>query len=97
LEREEIEAIWERIKALEKNNLKLARYAARSLLTSTYNLMLTGVMLASPREYDSFIKYMKPKCDLAENAISEATEISTAFKIQVDFQNDCIAYLNSRK
>jgi hypothetical protein len=96
MEREEIDAMWERIKALEENSLVLAQTVGSSIVTLAYNSMLTAITVAKPAELSAFIKYMGPKLESAQQVASSAGSMEDALKAAVDFQNDCITYSKSR-
>jgi len=96
MEREEIEAMWERIRALEKNSLEVAREAASFGVVSAYNLAVTMLVhFGEPKKIASFTKYMEPRYEAAEKAALAAQSAKTAFEIAANFQNDCIGYLKS--
>ena len=96
MEREEIEAMWERITALEKNSLEVAREAANSGVVFAYNLAVTILMhFGEPKKIVSFTKYMEPRYESAEKAALDAGSTKEAFRIAAEFQNDCIGYLKS--
>jgi len=97
MQREEIEAMWERIRALEKNNLEVAREAARFEVLSAYNLAVTMLVhFRKPKEIVFYTKYMQPRCEAAEEAGLGAPSMKEAFRIATDFHNDCLDYLKSR-
>ena len=97
MQREEIEAMWERIGALEKNSLEMAREAARFEVLSAYNFAVAMLIhLGDPKKIVSYTKYMQPRCEAAEEAVLGAPSMQEAFKIASQFQNDCISYLKSR-
>ena len=96
MEREEIEAMWERIRALEKNSLEVARGAASFGVVSAYNLAVTMLVhFGEPKKIVSFTKYMEPRYESAEKAALDAGSTEEAFKIASQFQNDCIGYVKS--
>ena len=96
MEREELDAMWERIKALEENNLEVARVAAAFEVLSTYNFAVAMLVhFGEPKEIISYRKYMEPRCELAEKACYEAGSPEEAFKTATQFENDCIDYLKS--
>jgi hypothetical protein len=96
MEREETEAMWERIRALEKNNLEVAREAANLGVVSAYNLAVTMLVhFGEPKKIVSFTKYMEPRYESAEEAALGAPSIKEAFRIAADFHNDCMNYLKS--
>jgi hypothetical protein len=96
--REEIDAIWGRIRALEKNSLEVARVAAAFEITSTYNFAVAMLVhLGEPKEIVSYRKYIEPRCNSAAEAALSAKSPEEAFKIATQFENDCIDYLKSRK
>jgi len=97
MEREEIEAMWERIRALEKNSLEVAREAARFEVLSAYNLAVTMLVhFREPKKMVSFTKYIQPRCEAAEEAVLGAPSMQEAFRIATDFHNDCLDYVKSR-
>ena len=96
MEREEIEAMWERIRALEKNSLEVAREAANLGVASAYNLAVTMLVhFREPKKIVSFTKYMEPRYESAEKAALDAGSTKEAFRIAAEFQNDCIGYVKS--
>ena len=96
VDREEIEAMWERIRALEKNSLEVAREAASFEVTSAYNLAVTMLVhFREPKKIVSFTKYMEPRYESAGKAALDAGSTKEAFRIATEFQNDCIGYLKS--
>ncbi len=96
MEREEIEAMWERIRALEKNSLEVARESASLGVVSAYNLAVTMLLhFREPKKIVSFTKYMEPRYESAEKAALDAGSTKEAFRIAAEFQNDCIGYLKS--
>ena len=92
MEREEIEAMWERITALEENQLKFCKVAAYESVLSVYNL---AVMLMPPRNVQSYVKYMKPKHEQAEENILNAKSIDEVIGLLRGFNYDCISFVNS--
>jgi hypothetical protein len=97
MEREEIEAMWERIRALEKNSLEVARETANFGVVSAYNLAVTMLVhFGEPKKIVSFTKYMEPRYESAEKAALGAPSIQEAFRIAINFHNDCMDYLKSR-
>jgi hypothetical protein len=97
MEREEIDAMWERIKALEENSLEVAREAANLGVVSAYNLVVTMLVhFGEPKKIVSFTKYMEPRYESAEKAALDAGSTKEAFRIATDFHNDCMDYLKSR-
>ena len=98
MEREELDAMWERIKALEESSLDVARQAASFQVLSVYNFAVAMLVhLQEPEEIASYRKYMEPRWESAGKAALGARSAKEAFKIATLFQNDCIAYLKSRK
>ena len=96
MEREEIEAMWARIKALEENSLEVARQAASFEVASAYNLAATMLVhFGEPKKIVSFTKYMQPRYESAEKATLDAGSTKEAFKIATEFHDDCIGYLKS--
>jgi len=97
MEREEIEAMWERIVALEGKSLWLAQAVGSAIVALAYNSMLITIAVGKPEGLSGFIEYMQSKMESARQAAVSATSIEDALKVAVDFQNDCVAYLHSRK
>ena len=96
VEREELDAMWERIRALEKNSLEVAREAASLGVVSAYNLAVTMLVhFDEPKKVVSFTKYMEPRYESAGKAALDAGSLKEAFRIAAEFQNDCIGYLKS--
>ncbi len=100
MEREEIEAMWERIKALEKNSVEVARQAASFEVSSAYHLIaavfLVLAVSGKPDKVGAYAKYMYPRFESADKAVLGAPNIQEAFKIATDFHNDCFSYLKSQ-
>ena len=96
VEREEIEAMWNRIKSLEENGLKIACNTAAFEIQFMHNWALTSLGIFKPSEIESFVKYMKPKSEVAQKAVMETDDVEVAFKTAFDFQNDCLSYLKSQ-
>jgi hypothetical protein len=95
MEREEIEALWERIKALEGKSLVLGQTVGSAIVALAYNSMLTTIAVGKPAGLSAFIKYMKPKMESARHAAASADTEEKALKVAVDFQNDCVVYSQS--
>ena len=96
MQREEVEAMWERIRALEKNSLEVARGAASFGVVSAYNLAVTMLLhFREPKKIVSYTKYMQPRYESAEKAALDAGSTKEAFRVATEFQNDCIGYLKS--
>ena len=95
-EREEIEAMWERIKALEEKSLNVAWNVAAFEVQFTHNWVLTTLGIWKPAEVDAYIKYMKPKTEAAQKAAMNAGSVGEAFDIAAKFSDDCLAYLKSQ-
>ena len=93
----EIQLLWAKLEKCEKDILKLAQSVAKSEVLASYNSTLTAIALLKPEEAGSYGKYMKAKCEAAEKAALQAGSIEEASKVALDFQNDCINYLKSRK
>jgi len=93
----EIHLIWAKLDELGRSVLEVARQAAEFAILFAYNWTVTALAVAKPEEIDSYDKYMKPRCDSSEKAALSAGSAKEAFEIATQFQNDCIAYLKSRK
>ena len=93
MNREEIEAMWERIKALEENQLKIGKAVAYESLLSTYNLAAIIIGLANKKL--AYEEYMKPKQVQAEQAILSAESIDEIIELLRNFNFDCISFTRS--
>ena len=100
MDREELDTMWERIKALEEDSLEVARQAATFEASSAYHLIAAVflVLAASgkPDKAGAYAKYMYPRLESAEKAVLVAPNVQEAFKIATDFHNDCFNYLKSQ-
>ena len=94
MEREEVEAMWERIKALEENQLKFCKVTAYESILSVYNL---AVMLMPLRNVKSYEKYMEPKREQAERDILNAKSVDEVIGLLRGFNYDCISFVNSMR
>ena len=106
--KEELEAVWERLRELGKSvqeldrdidakTLGIARESAFFLVTTSYNLALTTLGVGDPDKLPHFIKYVGPKLEEVGESIYKADNIGRAFEIASKFQSDCIRYLKSLK
>lgn len=107
MEREEIEAMWEKLRELEQaigklgeSNLEVARQAAAFEVLSAYHLISTIFLVLAtsgkPDKAAAYAKYMYPRSQSAQKAALGAPNIQEAFKIAADFHNDCFGYLKSQ-
>ena len=94
MEREEIEAMWERIKALEENQLRVCKAMAYEILLSTWNLALTALMVSKDK-LEPYEKYMKPKVQRAEKAIRSAGNIDQVVSVLRAFNHDCMSFVKA--
>ena len=95
-EREELDTMWEHIRSLEQDSLKVACNTAAFEVQFVHNWVLTTLVLFKPAELEAYINYMKPKTEAAQKAALGASGVEETFDIAFDFQNDCLAYLRSR-
>jgi hypothetical protein len=90
MEREEIEAMWERIKTLEENSLKVSKALAEQSLYSIYGLMSSRA--AAGGHHKSFGEYMEPKAEAALQEITNAQSIDEVIQIIRKFTGDCVKF-----
>jgi len=90
MEREEIEAMWERIKALEENSLKVSKALAEQSLYSIFGLMSSRA--AERGHHRSFGAYMEPKAKEALQEIRNAQSIDEVIQIIRKFTEDCVKF-----
>jgi len=93
MEREEIEAMWERIRALEENSLKVCKAMAYESALSTYNLAAIPIGIAGKEK--AYEEYMKPKSDQVEKAIWGAENVDEVVQLLRNFNFDCLAFVQS--
>jgi hypothetical protein len=91
--REELDAMWERIKALEENQLKVSKAIASESVVSIYNLELVGMGLVDKMQ--AYQKYMKPKMNQARQGIFNAESIDKVIELLRNFNSDCIEFVKS--
>jgi len=90
MEREEIEAMWERIKALEENSLRISKTLGEQSITSVVGLVRT---LVEPMgKFENFKAYMEPKSKEALKRISNAQNVDEVIQIIRRFDNDCTLF-----
>ena len=90
MEREEIEAMWERIKALEENSLKVSKALAQQSIYSIFGQMTTRAARAG--KHKAFGTYMKPKASEALKEIRDAQTIDRVIEIVEGFTKDCVKF-----
>ena len=90
MEREEIEAMWERIKALEENQLKLSKALGSESVFSTITQMTALSVVGGKR--DAFQAYMKTKFEEVGREISNAKNIDKVIHVVHKFNDDCIKF-----
>ena len=93
MEREEIEAMWERIKALEENMLKVTKAMVYESILSTNNLVAWPLATAGKKQ--AYMEYMKPKVDQAKEAVLEAESVDKVVELLRAFNFDCISFMVS--
>lgn len=87
MEREEIEAMWERIKALEENALKVSKALGVQSIISIFGQM--GAASEAGGKSKTFIAYMKPKAEEAGEQIMNAQNVDEVIEIIRKFTSDC--------
>ena len=105
MQREEIEAMWEKLREHEQtinqiaqDTLQVARDAAFSIVLSTYNLGLAFLAaLGEAKAMGSYIEYMQPRCLAASETTQSARNSKEAFKVAEQFESDCLDYLKTRR
>ncbi len=107
MEKEETEAMWEKLRELEQaitklggSNLEVAKEVAVSEISSAYHLIATLFLVVEPRgkadKGIAYVKYMYPRLESAQKAALSAQSMQEAFKIATDFHNDCFNYMKSQ-
>ena len=85
MEREEIEAMWERIKALEENSLKGVKGLACLLLDSIVGVVGSMTPLGDRKKY---FNYMEPKLNKAFQEFNNAQSIDEVLQIMKRYTED---------
>jgi len=93
MEREEIDAMWERIKALEENSLKVSKALGQESIFSIYGLAVSGTSAGG--KLQTFAEYMGPKIKEAQLNIEDAQSIDRVIEVVREFNKDCIAFARS--
>jgi len=95
MEKEEMDELGERIKALEENQLKMAKEFGKQGVA--FFLTLAGMKVAALREdkYKFFGKYMKFKTEEANRYIGGAQDVEEVISLTGKFTDDCIIYSES--
>ena len=93
MEREELEAMWERIKALEENSLKVSKALAAQSIISVRTEM--GTISALKGKHKAFQAYMNPKMEEAGQKLDNAQNVDEVIKIVREFSDDCINFTGS--
>jgi len=96
MEKEEMEKVGERVKALEENQLKMAKEFGKQGVA--FFLTLAGMKVAALKEdkYKSFEKYMKDKIAEANKKIGESKDVDEVITLSGEFTDDCINYTESQ-
>jgi hypothetical protein len=89
MEREEIEAMWERIKALEENSLKVSKALANQSIYSILGVMSSKVVGGS---HKTFQAYMTPKAIETLGKIENAQNVDEIIGIIEQFTGDCTKF-----
>ena len=86
MEREEIEAMWERIKALEENSLKISKTLGEIAITTVVGLVRS--LMVPTGKFENFKAYMEPKSKEALEGIANAQNPEQIIDITRQFSND---------
>jgi hypothetical protein len=94
--KEEVEKVEDRVKALEENQLLIAKEFSKQGVV--FFLTLAGMKVAALKEdkYKSFEKYMKDKIAEASKKIGESKDVDEVIMLSGKFTDDCIAYTESQ-
>ena len=88
--REEIDAMWERIKALEGNSLELSKALATQSIISIFAQMYAWSIGGG--KHKTFLAYMKPKATAASEQLNNAQNVDEVIKIIDKFVDDCLNF-----
>jgi len=86
MEREEIDAMWERINALDENALKVSRTLGELGVVSVLGLM--RALIVPTGKFKNFIAYMEPKTKEALERIGNAQNVEEVIQIVRQFSDD---------
>jgi len=93
MEREEIEAMWERIKALEENGLKICKTMGELIIVSLLGHMIDVSKAAG--KFKNFKAYMEPKANQAVQHLKDAQSVDKALQVVREFTEDCFKFTES--
>ena len=90
------EEVEERVKALEENQLIMAKEFSKQGVA--FFLTLAGMKVAALKEdkYKSFEKYMRYKIAEANKKIGESKDVDEVIMLSGKFTDDCITYTESQ-
>lgn len=94
MEKEEKEAMWERISNLEKNQVKFCKSMAYESVLTTYNLVLM-IISASEKDTKGYTTYMGDKFKKAEKDIFSMKNVDEIIEFVRRFNYDCGSYMKS--
>ena len=94
MEREEIEAMWERIKALEENQLKVSKALAAQSILFFYGLEGAILKLITGK-FEAYKDYMGPRAKKAGHDISNAENVDRVIEVTSEFTEDCLSFTSS--
>ena len=90
MEREEIEAMWERIKALEEDSLNISKTLGEVSVTAVLSVVRS--LLVPAGKFENFKAYMEPKSDEAMKDIRNARNIEEIIHIIRQFSDDSATF-----
>jgi len=94
MEREEIEAMWERIKALEENQLKVSKLLCEDSATILYTLAGTVLRLRKGN-LETYREYMGAKVQEVCKQIRKAEDVDSVISLVREFTDDCVKFVES--
>lgn len=104
IEREELEAMWAKLRQHEKSlkelssrNAKVAMSSAALFITHTFNLWVTTFRVWQPEELDGYLEYIKPRKEIAMTLINKTVDVKKMFETAADFNNECLDYYNKHR
>jgi hypothetical protein len=95
MQKEGMDDLGERIKALEENQLKIAKEFSKQNVSFFY--ALSGMRVAALKEdkYKTFEGYMKFKMEEASRYIGSAQNVEEVISLTDQYTDNCIAYAES--
>jgi carbamoylphosphate synthase large subunit len=90
MEREEIDAMWQRIKSLEENSLKVSKALAKQSMYSIVGIM--SQRSAAAGKHTTFAAYMQPKGQKALEQIENAQNVEEVIQLMREFTADCLDF-----